>query len=85
MGDVVAYWLGRKYGPSFLKKYGKYIMISDSVLENIEKILTKNLAIGTILSKFYAWTRGILPFMAGSLKIKFPKVLFYTGITNILW
>lgn len=85
IGDLAAYWLGKKYGLAFLKKYGKYIMISDSVLESIEKILTKNLVMGTILSKFYAWTRGVLPFMAGSLKIKFSKILFYTGVTNLLW
>jgi membrane protein DedA with SNARE-associated domain len=59
-------------------------MISDSVLESIEKILKKNLAMGTILSKFYARTRGVLPFMAGSLNISSSKVVLYTGISNFL-
>lgn len=68
----------------FLKKYGKYVLISDSVLENIYTILKKNLSWGTILSRFYGWTRGVLPFIAGSLKLPFKKILIYTGISNAL-
>ena len=82
---MLAYYFGSKYGLSFFKKYGKYVMISESVLESIKNILSKNLSWGAILSRFYAWTRGVLPFIAGSLKLPFKKILLYTGISNILW
>jgi membrane protein DedA with SNARE-associated domain len=85
IGDLIAYTIGKKYGTNFLKKYGKYISITDDVLEYVKKILHKNLMWGTILSKFYGWTRGVFPFMAGSLKISFPKIVLYTGIGNLLW
>ncbi|MDR2416442.1 MAG: phosphatase PAP2 family protein [Candidatus Peribacteria bacterium] len=68
-----------------MKKYGKYIKITDEVLRYIEKILHKNLMWGTILSKFYGWTRGVFPFMAGALNISFPKILLSSGISNLLW
>jgi undecaprenyl-diphosphatase len=84
IGDLFAYQLGAKYGLPFLKKYGKYVLISDNVLDNIHTILKKNLSRGTILSRFYGWTRGVLPFIAGSLKLPFKKLCIYTGISNLL-
>jgi membrane protein DedA with SNARE-associated domain len=78
IGDLFAYAIGKKYGVSFLHKYGKYIKITDTVLESVGKILHQNLAWGTILSKFYGRTRGIFPFMAGSLNTSFPKILLFT-------
>jgi membrane protein DedA with SNARE-associated domain len=85
IGDIFSYHLGKKYGISFLKKYGKYVMINEGVLESIQNILNKRLALGTILSRFYGWTRGVLPFMAGTMNISRGKILFYTAISNLLW
>ena len=85
IGDMFSYFLGKKYGLPFLHKYGKYVLISDEVLENIHQVLAKNIGIGTILSKFYGWTRALLPFVAGSLKLNPKKILIYTGISSFLW
>jgi len=83
MGDIFSYFTGRKYGLPLLKKYGKYVMISDETLEKINTVLKKNLGIGTILLKF-GLTRGLVPFMAGSLKMNFKKIFIYTGISSLL-
>lgn len=46
--------------------------------------MQKSLSRGTILSRFYGRTRGVLPFIAGSLKLSFKKLFIYTGISNLL-
>ncbi|MDR2191216.1 MAG: DedA family protein [Candidatus Peribacteria bacterium] len=85
IGELFAYAIGKKYGMGFLKKYGKYIKITDDVLESTEKILKKKLLGGMILSKFYGWTRGVFPFMAGVIRLPLPKIVLFTGISNMLW
>ena len=84
IGDIFAYLIGRKYGLPFLKKYGKYMLISDEILEKIHHVLEKNLGLGAIILKF-GWTRGLLPFMAGSLKIKLKRIFIHTGISSFIW
>lgn len=81
--DIIAYNLWSKYWLNFLKRYEKWIKISDKIITKIEWILKKRLAVGVFLSKFYWRTRWILPFMAGYLKIPKKKTLTYALISNI--
>ena len=84
IGDIFSYFTGKKYGLPLLKRYGKYVRISDETLEKIQQVVKKNLGLGTILLKF-GLTRGLLPFIAGSFKINFKKMFIYTGISSLLW
>lgn len=83
IGDIIAYYMWEHYGLSLLRKYEKYIKISDTILGKIQNILTNNLMIGTFLSKFYWRTRWLLPFVAGSLKISRRKLLIFSALSNI--
>jgi membrane protein DedA with SNARE-associated domain len=71
IGEIVSYHLGKTYGLHFLQKYGKYILISNTVLENIQTMVHKNWRWGMILSEFHGWTRGLFPFIAGVSKVPF--------------
>ncbi len=84
IGDTLAYFIGKKYGLNFLKKYGKYFKISEEILDKVKDILEKNLSRGILLSKFYGWTRGILQFIAGSNNINQKKVILLSGVSNVL-
>lgn len=84
LGDTIAYFIGKKYGLNFLNTYGKYFKISEEILEKVKHILQKNLVRGILLSKFYGWTRGILQFIAGSMKTDQKKVISLSCLSNFL-
>jgi membrane protein DedA with SNARE-associated domain len=71
VGEIVSSYLGKKYGDHFLHKYGKYVLISNNVLDNIQGMVRKNRRWGMILSEFSGRTRGLFPFVTGISKIPF--------------
>jgi membrane protein DedA with SNARE-associated domain len=83
IGEMFAYLLGEKYGMPFLQKYGKYVMVSPETLEHIQTLLRKNATWGILFSKFYSWTRGFFPFMAGVAKVPFLKLSLLSFLSSI--
>lgn len=85
LGMIISYHLGKKYGAHFLQRYGKYLLISDKVLESIQALVHKNWRWGLILSEYYGWTRGLFPFMTGVAKIPFRGFLVWSLLAAIAW
>lgn len=83
-GDILSFYLGRKYGLTYLKKHGfKYIKPENilKIKETLENHLGKTLFIGRMNSL----TRSIAPFIAGTTDINTKKFIFFTIIGGTLW
>jgi len=85
IGDMMSYFLGRKYGYRFILKYGKYVLFKKRHFSNVRKMIRKHAGKTLIIARSNPFTRSITPFLAGSSKISFFKVFTFCLIGSIGW
>lgn len=84
-GAMIAYGLGRLLGRPFIVKYGKYIFLSEARLQRSEELFAKYTILTIVLSRYIAFVRDIIPYVAGINRVKlriFAPVLF---LSSFLW
>lgn len=85
IGDVVAYMLGRRFGYKFLLGVGKYVFFKPTHFEKAKKVLLDHPRKTILGGRFYALTRSIMPFAAGSADVR-PILFFtYAALGAALW
>ena len=83
-GDIMLYWLGRRYGMGVTKMpiIGKHISIHrvDWVKQKFNEYGVMVVAVG----RLFAGIRGVMVFTAGTLKYNFWKFLIADGLAAVL-
>ncbi len=87
IGDVAWYWIGYKYGERFMKRFGKYVSITEGHVDAVKNMFEKyHMRILTI-SKL---TTGlgfapIVLFTAGMSKVSFLEYLRINVLWQFIW
>lgn len=86
-GDVLWYWIGRTLGHRFVRKYGKYVSITEENIARVEKIFHTYPNSILVISKL---TMGfgfalVTLFTAGLVKIPFKKYLALNLVGQFAW
>lgn len=76
IGDAVGYYIGWRYGRSFLDKYGARVRISPQHVARSEALFEKYGAFALVLARFSFLTRAVGPIFAGMAKMR--PALFWT-------
>jgi len=87
IGDIVLYWLGFKYGMSFVTKYGKYFGLNKNLIEKATEIFhrhKKSILFSSKLTNGFGMAMPIL-FTAGSIKIPFKTYMFWNIFGELIW
>ncbi|MBV7505766.1 DedA family protein [Bacillus sp. sid0103] len=85
IGMQTAYSVGKYLGSPFIKKYGKYVGITDDLWEKVNRKYTKNVR-KTILIGFYLpGIRQISPYFAGINNIPFRSFFLFSMLGTLLW
>ena len=84
-GDLIGYFIGRKYGYRFISKYGKYFFFKKEHLEKTKKLINKHTGKTLIIGRFNSLTRSFAPFVAGSTGVPLSKFLTYNIVGGISW
>jgi len=85
IGDFIGYILGKKYGTSFLEKYGKYFFFHKEQFEKTKKLMNHHTGKSLIIGRFNSFTRSFAPFIAGSTHTPFRKFLLFNIIGGTAW
>ncbi|MDD5774202.1 MAG: bifunctional DedA family/phosphatase PAP2 family protein [bacterium] len=85
LGDLIGYFLGVKYGDSFVIKFGKYFFFKKEHLENTKQLMNDHTGKTLIIGRFNSLTRAFAPFVAGFTKVPFLKFLTYNITGGIIW
>jgi membrane protein DedA with SNARE-associated domain len=87
LGDTAWYWVGRKFGHSFIKRFGKYVSISEERVHTVTKIFkkypTRILIISKITNGFGLSLATLIT--AGMSRIPFIKYLAFNLIGQFVW
>lgn len=84
-GSLIAYWVGDKGGLPLLKRYGKYILISDHDLEKANHWFDKYGDWITFLARFVPGVRTFISLPAGIAKMNLAKFSLYAFLGSFIW
>jgi len=85
LGDIGSYMIGKKYGYTFLMRFGKYFFLQQEHIEKAKAVMAKHSGKALILGRFNPVTRALTPFLAGTSELPIKKFWFYDIIGCITW
>lgn len=85
LGDFSGFYLGKRYGYDFLKKFGKVLFIKDEYIEKAKSIVATHTGKAIILGRFNPITRPLIPFIIGASKVHVNKFWLFDFISVTLW
>lgn len=84
-GSVLTYFIGRAVGRPAVRRFGKYIFITEKRLQQTERLFQRQAIWTLLITKYIAVIRDIIPYVSGinrlELKIYIPVQL----IASFLW
>ncbi|MDD4169335.1 MAG: DedA family protein [Desulfotomaculaceae bacterium] len=84
-GVSLCYFVGRKVGAPFFKKYGRFICLTPERLIKAEVLAGKYGALVIVLSYFVPGLRHITPYLSGITRMPYWKVMLFTAAGSALW
>jgi len=84
-GSTIMYFLGLKGGYPLVKKYGKFLLISNKDLNRTEKWFSRYGNKTVFFSQLFPVIRTYISLPSGILKIKYLPFLIYTFLGAIIW
>ncbi len=81
LGDVVGYLIGKHKGDGFIDAFGQYFGIGKTEVRYIGRALDKYGPWAIVLSKWNGYTRGIIPFVAGTARMRRGIFMLF----NVMW
>jgi membrane protein DedA with SNARE-associated domain len=85
VASVIAYAIGYYGGLPFLRKYGKYMFISEEHLVNAEKWFDVHGTKAVLFGKFIPGIRSIISLPAGIARMNIWKFIIYSAVGSIPW
>jgi len=85
IGSVVAYGVGIWGGRPFIKKYGRYILISEHDLNLADRWFDRSGSWSVFVSRLLPVVRTFISLPAGIAKMHLVKFLIYTFIGSFIW
>ncbi|HSA06437.1 MAG TPA: DedA family protein [Candidatus Gastranaerophilales bacterium] len=85
VGSIPSYYLGHWGGRPFIKKYGKWFLISNKDLETADKWTEKYGDWAFFICRMLPVVRTFISLPAGILKANFPKFVFFTFLGSLIW
>lgn len=85
LGSLPSYWLGAWGGRPFLKKYGKWLLLTEHELDTSEKWVKKYGDITFFICRMLPVVRTFISLPAGVLKAKFWPFAIYTYVGSLVW
>jgi membrane protein DedA with SNARE-associated domain len=85
IGSTIMYYLGSKGGRPIIKRYGKFLHITDDKFDKVDKWFEKFGDKFVFVSQLLPVIRTFVSLPAGILRIKFSRFIFYTFTGAFIW
>jgi membrane protein DedA with SNARE-associated domain len=84
-GSLIAYWVGLKGGIPLLRRYGKYILISNHDLDRANLWFAKYGDWITFIARFVPAVRTFISLPAGIARMNLAKFSLYAFLGSFIW
>ncbi|MGZ4865553.1 MAG: DedA family protein [Halobacteriota archaeon] len=84
-GSLLDYAIGIYGGRPFLERYGKYILVHESRLDDAERWFSRYGGRAVLICKLLPLTGIYISFLAGIVRMDIKKFSLYTAFGSLLW
>jgi membrane-associated protein len=86
-GDILWYWLGKKYGDNFVRRWGRYVSITPQTVHRAKVLFSEHHDIILFTSKLTAGFGFAIPvlFTAGLSHVPFKRYMMLNIAGQFLW
>lgn len=85
VGALANYWLAAWIGEPLLRRYGKYLLISEHHLDRSERFFRRHGEIGTFLGRFVPVVRHLISIPAGIARMRLGRFALFTLLGAAAW
>lgn len=85
LGSVVSYLVGYHSGPGFVRRYGRYVLLSAAKLQVAERWFERYGIVVAFFGRMVPLVRSFVSLPAGFAKMNFGRFLLYTVAGSLLW
>ena len=85
LGDQVGYLLGRTYGHSLIRRFGKYVLFDLKRMRATERYYAKHGGKTVFIGRFTSILRSFGPLVAGISRMPYGTFLRWSIVSCIIW
>ncbi len=85
LGSLANYGLARWLGRGFVRRFGKYFLISERSLERSERYFAAHGEISTLMARMLPVVRHLISIPAGIARMSIPRFITFTGLGALIW
>ena len=85
IGSSIAYGIAKYAGEPVIKRYGKYVLVTEHELARAQTAFDKYGAPLVIVGAFVPGIQGFMGYVAGLAELSYGRFLVYISIGKIIW
>jgi len=85
MGALANYYGAHWIGGPFLKRFGKYVFLSETALARSERFFAQHGEFSTFVGRLFPVVRHLISIPAGLHRMPLPKFVGYTALGSLVW
>ena len=84
-GDVVSFFLGRRFGRPFIETHGTRLRIPPERVDRVERLFDRHGGKAVLVGRFIGILRALTPFVAGASRFPLRRFLPYSAVGALAW
>ncbi len=85
LGALANYWVAHLLGRAFVRRFGRYVLLSESSLQRSERYFAAHGEISTLVGRLLPVIRHLISIPAGIARMPLPRFVTFTGMGALLW
>ena len=85
LGALANYWVAQLVGRAFVRRFGRYVLLSERSLVRAERFFVDHGEISTLVGRLLPVVRHLISIPAGIARMPLPRFVAFTGIGALAW
>jgi membrane protein DedA with SNARE-associated domain len=85
IGALANYWVAQLLGRAFVRRFGRYVLLSERSLERAERYFAAHGEISTLVGRLLPVIRHLISIPAGIARMPLSRFVTYTAVGAFAW
>ena len=85
LGALANYWAAQLLGRAFVRRFGRYVLLSERSLERAERFFLAHGEISTLVGRLLPVVRHLISIPAGIARMPLQRFIVFTGVGAFAW
>jgi len=85
IGALANYWVAQLLGRAFVRRFGRYVLLSERSMERAERYFAAHGEISTLVGRLLPVIRHLISIPAGIARMSLSRFVTYTAIGAFAW